>query len=73
VEVAVVLVHVGHHVVEAVVTLVHAGHHVVAAILAVQGGDDGGYDNVVQVALAVDAPRHPCKPCCYAEKLLLYY
>jgi hypothetical protein len=25
------------------------------------------------VVLAVDGPRHPGKPCCYVEKLLLYY
>jgi hypothetical protein len=25
------------------------------------------------VVLVVVGPRHPCKPCCYVEKLLLYY
>jgi len=66
--VAVVLAHLGRHVVAvAVVVLAHAGRP------AVQGGGDGGCDNVVLVVLVVVGPRHPCKPCCYVEKLLLYY
>jgi len=76
------LVHLGHHMEEVVaVALVHAGRHMeeVAVVVlahvgrpAVHGGGDGGCDTV-PVVLAVDGPRHPCKPCCYVGKLLLYY
>jgi len=61
------LVYLGHHVEEVVVVvLAHVGRP------AVHGGGDGGCDTV-PVVLAVDGPRHPCKPCCYVGKLLLYY
>jgi hypothetical protein len=71
-----------HQVVVAVVDLAHLGRHMVAVAVvvlahvdrpAVRDGGDGGCDIVVLGVLAADAPRHPCKPCCYAEKLLLYY
>jgi len=56
-----------------VASLVHAGRHIwwlfflMLMVMAIGGGD------TVPVVLAVDGPRHPGKPCCYAEKLLLYY